>query len=81
VIEVIYLGLMLIFIGFMLLMVALLLSIGKRGEGKVEGGGVVIIGPIPIVFGSNQKIATGLLVLAIVLVALLIILKYSWWIS
>jgi len=33
-----------------------------------EGGGVVLIGPIPIVFGSNWKIAAVLIVLTIILV-------------
>ena len=34
----------------------------------VKGGGVVLIGPIPIVFGSSWKIAVILMVVAIVLI-------------
>jgi uncharacterized protein (TIGR00304 family) len=34
----------------------------------VKGGGVVLIGPIPIIFGSNWKIAVFLMILAIVLI-------------
>lgn len=34
----------------------------------VKGGGVVLIGPIPIVFGSNWKIAIIMMVLAILLI-------------
>jgi len=36
-------------------------------------GGVVFLGPIPIVFGSDKKVAKWMLLLAIVLVILLII--------
>lgn len=35
---------------------------------KVKGGGVVMIGPIPIIFGSDAKWATVAIILAIVLV-------------
>ncbi|UCD13024.1 MAG: TIGR00304 family protein [Thermoplasmatales archaeon] len=34
---------------------------------SVKGGGVVLVGPIPIVFGSNWKIAVIMMVLAILL--------------
>jgi len=35
---------------------------------SVKGGGVVLIGPIPIVFGSSWKIAVIMIVLVIVLI-------------
>jgi len=37
-------------------------------KSAIKGGGVVLIGPIPIVFGSNWKIAVLLMVLAIILI-------------
>jgi len=43
---------------------------GERPSQKktsVKGGGVVLIGPIPIIFGSNWKIALVLAILAIIL--------------
>lgn len=36
-------------------------------KSNTEGGGVVFIGPIPIVFGSNWKVAVVLIILAIVI--------------
>ncbi|MCK4348234.1 MAG: TIGR00304 family protein, partial [Thermoplasmatales archaeon] len=39
-----------------------------RKETSVKSGGVILIGPIPIVFGSNWKIAIIMLILAIVLI-------------
>lgn len=41
--------------------------------GGKKFGGVVFLGPIPIVFGSDKKVAKWMLLLAIVLVILLII--------
>jgi uncharacterized protein (TIGR00304 family) len=35
---------------------------------SVKGGGVVLIGPIPIVFGSSWKIAVIMIVLVIILI-------------
>ena len=35
---------------------------------SVKGGGVVLIGPIPIVFGSNWKITLVMMIVAIILI-------------
>jgi uncharacterized protein (TIGR00304 family) len=35
---------------------------------SIKGGGVVLIGPIPIVFGSNWKIAFVMMIVAIILI-------------
>ncbi|RLG86318.1 MAG: hypothetical protein DRO15_06310 [Thermoprotei archaeon] len=64
------LGFMIVFIGIILIFIASLTGIGKGA--KVEGGGLVMIGPIPIVFGTSRGIVKILLILGIVLVALLI---------
>ena len=42
---------------------------------SLKGGGVVLIGPIPIVFGSNWKIAVFLMVLAIILIVVAFFFK------
>ena len=41
-------------------------------EERVKGGGVILIGPIPIVFGSDRRYVIIAMILAIVLVALVI---------
>jgi uncharacterized protein (TIGR00304 family) len=44
---------------------------GEEGrEVEVRGGGVIMIGPIPIVFGSNPKWAVAAMVLAMVLLVM-----------
>ncbi|MCE4606587.1 MAG: DUF131 domain-containing protein [Desulfurococcales archaeon] len=68
-------GIILIFAGMIIILVGILyLALGS--EGNVEGGAVVIIGPIPIVFGSNKRIAWGLLIAALALTLILIAFYY-----
>jgi uncharacterized protein (TIGR00304 family) len=68
-------GLTLIVTGFALVFIATLLLAfrGARGKGKVKAGGVVIIGPVPIIFGTNKQTVKALLILSIILVTLLLI--------
>jgi uncharacterized protein (TIGR00304 family) len=70
-------GFGLILLGFALIFIAMIgaiLSGRKGGGGKVRGGGAIIIGPIPIVFGTDKRSVKVILILSIVLVALLIVL-------
>jgi len=48
-------GLMLILLGFMVVAAGILLSSGKSGNSEVKGGGVIFLGPIPLVFGSQPE--------------------------
>ncbi len=68
-------GFGLILLGFALIFIAVIgaiLSSKRGGGGKVRGGGVIIIGPIPIVFGTDKQSVKVILILSIALVALLI---------
>jgi len=70
-------GVSLIFIGFILSFIAVVLlafSSLKRDGGKVRGGGAVIIGPVPIIFGTDKESVKIVLILAIILVILLLVL-------
>jgi uncharacterized protein (TIGR00304 family) len=76
-------GLILVFTGFALAFIAVILLFLKGikgGRGKVEGGGVVIIGLIPIIFGTDKESVKIILVLSIILMILLlgwIVLQYK----
>jgi len=66
-------GITLIFIGVLIVILAFLLgSIRSGRKVKARGGGAVIIGPIPIVFGTDKKMVKTMLVLAIVLTVLVL---------
>ncbi len=53
---------------------ALLLRDKGDGQTKVKGGGVVMIGPIPIIFGSDARWTAIAIILAIILMALWLVL-------
>ncbi|MCD6340554.1 MAG: DUF131 domain-containing protein [Desulfurococcales archaeon] len=80
------LGMVLIFVGFIIVILSLILSYTKpspagRGGAKVSGGGVIIVGPVPIVFGTDKRAAlaaavVGAILTIIVLVVFLITSGY-----
>lgn len=47
-----------------------------RAQKSIKGGGVVLIGPIPIIFGSDKKTAIVLALLAIVMIIAVAFLFY-----
>ncbi len=74
-------GLGLIFVGIIVIIVAIILvSFRSSTKERVKGAGVIMIGPIPIIFGTDKKSVKTILVLAITLIAALIIamLVYYW---
>ena len=68
-------GLLLALAGFALAIAAVLVVIlrSARGTRQVRGGGVVMIGPIPIVFGTDKESTKILLLLRIVLMIVLLL--------
>ncbi len=82
-------GLMLIVTGIIMIIMGYLAEAaarrphypGEEAEGpKVSGGGVVIIGPIPIIFGSDRRMALIAAVVgaALTVVALVTFLLMNW---
>jgi uncharacterized protein (TIGR00304 family) len=43
-------------------------------KSRIKGGGVILIGPIPIVFGSSWKISLFLMILGIIIIVFLLLL-------
>lgn len=67
------LGIVLIFIGiFILIAAAILMSILYGKKGKTKTSGIIIVGPVPIVFGKDKKNVRTILALSTTLTALLI---------
>jgi uncharacterized membrane protein len=71
-VELASLAMLLIFAGFILIALALLSSAG----GRAAGGGVVLLGPLPIVFGSSVKMAKIALLLLLALLAIFLALHW-----
>jgi uncharacterized protein (TIGR00304 family) len=69
------LGIALIFAGMLIILVAIFLLFlsNVKGEGKAKGGGAIIIGPFPIIFGTDKESVKTVLLLSLTLTILLII--------
>ncbi len=68
-------GIILIFVGVMLVFIGSLAGVFSGGKtGKAEAGGVVLIGPIPIIFGTSWRAAVIASILAIILLVLALVL-------
>lgn len=70
------LGTTLAFAGMLIIIVATAVIVlsKNRKKGNVKGAGAIIIGPIPIFFGTDKESLKTVLMISIVLTALLIIL-------
>jgi uncharacterized protein (TIGR00304 family) len=67
-------GMALIFVGILIIVLAvLLLSVLGAKKGKIRGGGAVIIGPVPIIFGTDKKSLKTVLLLSLALTILLVV--------
>jgi len=70
------LALAFIIIGVVMVVLVLLFSSGRSGEADVKGAGVIMIGPIPIIFGSDKKSVKTIILLALALTIVLIVWYY-----
>jgi len=70
--DLVLIGIAIILAGFLVVFLAMAASSRSSGGGKertqVRGGGVIMIGPIPIIFGSDAKWTSVAIVLAVVLI-------------
>jgi uncharacterized protein (TIGR00304 family) len=75
------LGIVLIFAGMLIILAAILLLFlsGVKGEGKVKGGGAIIIGPFPIIFGTDKESVRTILLLSLALTILLAIVMVIFY--
>jgi uncharacterized protein (TIGR00304 family) len=74
------LGFGLVFAGIIILITAtLLVSILRGKNGKVKAAGVIVVGPVPIIFGSDKKTVRTILELAVGLTAMLIVLSLIYY--
>ncbi len=75
--HVVMLGFALIFLGVLLVFAGFFFAVlGKAEGGRVEGGGVILIGPIPIIFGTSTTLAIVASILAIIMIVLMLILMF-----
>jgi uncharacterized protein (TIGR00304 family) len=79
------LGIALVAVGIIIIVTAIILAsmrdAGKeKVKGKVKGAGVIMIGPIPIIFGTDKKSVKAVLALALALtITLVIAMAIYYW--
>ena len=68
-------GIALVVVGVIVIVAAIILvSIGGAKEGKIRGAGVIMIGPIPIIFGTDKKSVKSVLALALSLMIVVLVI-------
>jgi uncharacterized protein (TIGR00304 family) len=80
--EVFYsLGFLLIVTGIIIIFASIILaSKGSAKKGRVRGAGIIMIGPFPIVFGTDKKSVKTVLTMALALtIIVLIIIILNYW--
>jgi len=77
------LGFLLIILGFALAVIAMLIMVlrSPRGPSSAKGAGLILIGPIPIVFGTDKQSVKIVMVLAIVLILLALVVMLLPWLG
>lgn len=76
--ELVQFGLLLTFAGILIIMVAFFLMFAKqRGQGKVQGGGAVLIGPVPIVWGTDKRWLFVAIALLLIIMAISFIIPFA----
>jgi uncharacterized protein (TIGR00304 family) len=75
--DLVLIGIGIVIVGFVVVFFATAMSGTSSEDGEkrteVRGGGIIMIGPIPIIFGSDAKWASAAIVLAIVLIVIVLL--------
>jgi uncharacterized protein (TIGR00304 family) len=74
-------GILLIIVGVIVILLAVILTSARgTGKSKVRAGGVIMIGPIPIIFGTDKKSVKTIVTLALALTvaAIIFFIIYYW---
>ncbi|WP_455367638.1 TIGR00304 family membrane protein [[Eubacterium] cellulosolvens] len=70
-------GLFLILAGIFLIIILTIIMFHSAGAyGQVKGGGIIMIGPLPIIFGTDKGSVRNLIILALVLMVISILIFY-----
>lgn len=62
-------GVGIIILGFLVVFTGVLLSGSRDSDSTVSGTGIIMVGPIPIIWGSDRRMVAALILLSLLLVA------------
>lgn len=69
-------GIIFVFIGIILIMIGSVMQSSSSKTGEVHTGGVILIGPIPIIFGNDKSLIIAGIIFAIIIMVLWYLLFY-----
>lgn len=75
-------GIVLVVVGIIFIVAAIILAStgGSAGKGKVHSAGVVMLGPIPLIFGTDKTSVKETVALALALMIVVLIIYLVFWI-
>ena len=65
-------GITLIFIGITIIFLGMILNILGEGKGKTKSGGVIIVGPFPIIWGTDSKIIKVISIISLIIIIIML---------
>jgi len=75
--EIASIGMAVVLIGIIIILAGFAKDIIERGsregaaeKGEIRGGGVILIGPFPIVFGTDRQSTASVIILSIILIVI-----------
>ena len=79
----VYVGITLVVVGIIIIVAAAVLTSWRGAkESKAKAAGVILIGPIPIIFGTDKKAVKEVIALAIVLTVIVLIwMILNYWLG
>jgi uncharacterized protein (TIGR00304 family) len=69
--ELVFAGVVIVVLGMLIIFAGMIkesVTSKDAGNGGIRGGGVIMIGPIPIIFGTDKDSIAAVIVLAILLI-------------
>lgn len=75
---IIQLGIFLVLLGFFIVFIGFIYEFFKNSEksenARTNAGGIIFIGPIPIIFGNSKKVEKWMIALALIITIILVLL-------
>jgi uncharacterized protein (TIGR00304 family) len=69
--EMVYVGVVIVVLGMLFIFAGMIkqaVSSKDAGKGEIRGGGVIMLGPLPIIFGTDKDSISTVIILALLLV-------------
>jgi len=73
--QLVLIGIVMVFVGIVFIIIGSVMAALKSKQMKTESGGVILIGPFPIVWGSNKNMAILAVVITIIFLLLFVLLN------